>query len=108
MSNSLDPSWGGRVMGVSISYLWYLSEKGLLNRNSRVLDIGTSYLYNLTVDDVTKFSDRYGSPMSPQNARELAELSIPRPGQQMLFLSDLLDLTDIAYVSYDVCPGKSH
>ncbi|MGC2774950.1 MAG: methyltransferase domain-containing protein [Bradyrhizobium sp.] len=92
-------------MGISISYLWYLAEKDLLPRGGRILDVGTSYLYNLTETDAVQFCRHYGVEIERNKARELAELSKPRPGRQMLFLSQLLDVAGFEYLSYDVCPG---
>jgi len=93
-------------MGMSLSYLWYLSEKGLLPPKARLLDIGASYLYNVTAADVARFAAKHGGRAVEQSfADDIAERSILKPGRQMLFLSELLDHTDIDYVSYDVCPG---
>ena len=93
-------------MGISMSYLWYLSAKGHLPPNARLLDIGSSYLYDVTTDDVVKFAAKHGGrDVAPAVAANIAERSILTPGRQMLFLSELLDTTDIDYVSYDVCPG---
>jgi len=93
-------------MGMSLSYLWYLSEKGHLPPKARLLDIGASYLYNVTPADVVRFAQKHGSRSVPQStAEDIAERSNLIPGRQMLFLSELLDHTDIDYVSYDVCPG---
>jgi hypothetical protein len=38
-------------------------------------------------------------------ANDLAIKSKLRPGKEMLYLSELIDLTDISYTSYDVCRG---
>jgi hypothetical protein len=93
-------------VGMSISYLWYLSKKGLLKPNSRILDIGTSYLHNLTPDDASAFARLYGgAEISAEVAEDLARRSRPMVGKQMLYVSELLEHTSIQYVSYDVCPG---
>ena len=93
-------------MGISINYLWYLSDNRLLRPKTRLLDIGSSYLYNVRPNDVLKFAACHGGrPVSDAVANDIANRSAPKAGRQMLFLSELLDHTDIDYVSYDVCPG---
>jgi len=93
-------------MGISISHIWYLVEKGLIERNSRVLDIGASYLHNLKKTDVFRFVEKFGVvEISERAAADLCARSVQQAGKQMLFLSELLALTSIDYVSYDVCPG---
>ncbi|MET4529139.1 methyltransferase domain-containing protein [Bradyrhizobium sp. JR18.2] len=93
-------------MGISISYLWYLSKQGMIAPRVRLLDIGSSYLYNLTAKDVLAFTVAHGSqPVSEKIAFDLAQRSGHVAGKDMLYLSELLEHTDIEYVSYDVCPG---
>jgi SAM-dependent methyltransferase len=92
-------------MGISMAYLKYLSAKGYLNRNTKLLDIGTSNLYNVTNSDVIAFTSTYGRAVPEAQANDLAIKSRLRPGKEMLYLSELIDLTDISYTSYDVCRG---
>lgn len=93
-------------MGISTAYLWYMAEHGLLKPGAKVLDIGSSYLYNLSSKDVTVFCARFERNVSSRVADDLAERSTKRSGRQMLFLSELMLLAGFNYESYDVCPGE--
>jgi hypothetical protein len=93
-------------MGISVTYLWYMAERGLLKPGDRVLDIGASYLYDLTAEDVVRFCRRFGQDAASDVADDLAERSRVRPGRQKLFLSELMRVAGFDYTSYDVCPGE--
>jgi len=70
------------------------------------LDIGTSYLHNVVADDVIRFAAKHGGhTVWPSVASGIAERSKKNPGTRILFVSELLDLVDIDYVSFDVCSG---
>ncbi|CCD92594.1 hypothetical protein BRAO375_2100020 [Bradyrhizobium sp. ORS 375] len=93
-------------MGILTSYLWYLQRRGLLKPGDAVLDIGSSFLHDLTVEDAQLLVAAFGgSPISDDVAEDLAERSLLKPGREMLYLSELLEHTAIDYVSFDVCPG---
>lgn len=94
---------------IGFPYLTYLAERGHLKRASRVLDVGAQNLLNCTLDDLMQFVSRFRSaPMTAEveeKVRRLHYFSEPRSGEQTLFASELLDLTDISYTAIDVCPA---
>ncbi|MGJ4950627.1 hypothetical protein [Bradyrhizobium sp. HKCCYLS20291] len=93
-------------MGIQSEYLWYLQRKGILKPGYRLLDIGSSFLHELTVEDARQLVIAFGGQDLQQGvAEDLSERSYLRPGRDMLYLSELLGHTTIDYVSYDVCPG---
>jgi len=93
-------------MGISTAYLWYLHKRGILKPGHRLLDIGSSFLHDLTVDQALDLVIAFGGGDLPQHvAEDLAERSHLKPGRDMLYLSELLDHTSVQYLSYDVCPG---
>lgn len=96
-------------MGIGMAYLEYLSDRGHLKRTSRILDIGSQNLYNVTVESFLAFTQKYGSSSGDaaltEAAKAVAYFSTPRPGERTTYLSELLDHTDIFYTSYDVCPA---
>jgi hypothetical protein len=96
-------------MGMGFANLEYLVEKRLIGRKSRILDIGSQNLYNVTPERIVSFVRQFGRPLDDKALKEASErlsyFSTPRPGETTTFLADLLDLTDITYLGYDVCPS---
>lgn len=93
-------------------YLEYLSEKGhLKDGRVKILDIGAQNLMNCTVEKLTEFVIKYrDEPLSLDDQEEIKRLnyfSTPRPGERTLFLSELLDMTNIGYHAIDVCPAPA-
>jgi hypothetical protein len=80
-------------MGISMAYLKYLSAKGYLNRNTKLLDIGTSNLYNVTNSDVIAFTSTYGRAVPEAQANDLAIKSrlCPRKGDALPVGTDRSD-----------------
>lgn len=97
-------------MGIGLADMDYLSQRGHLARpGALILDIGSQNLYNATPGGIRDFVLRHGriadAAAFEREAQRLAYFSTPRPGERTSYLSELLDLTDIAYTSYDVCPA---
>lgn len=96
-------------MGMGMVYFEYLSERGHLAKNSRILDIGSQNLYNATLENIRSFVEKYGAiddeDAFQEAATKIAYHSTPRTGERTSYISELLDLTEIFYTSYDVCPG---
>ena len=97
-------------MGFGMAYATYLSNKGYLNKPGlAVLDIGSQCLLAATQEAINEFLKKHAHPQDPQKlaaeAERIAYFSTPRPGERTAYLSELLDLTDIRYTSYDVCPA---
>jgi hypothetical protein len=96
-------------MGMGMALFEYLSERGHLSKNSRILDIGSQNLYNATPENIRAFVEKYGTISDEtgfkESAEKIAYFSTPRVGERTSYISELLDLTDIFYTSYDVCPA---
>lgn len=97
-------------MGIGIGDIEYLSAHGHLDgEDVSVLDVGTQNLYNATPERVRALVERHGGVRDAAGfeaeAARLSYFSTPRPGERTTYLSELLDLTAMAYASFDVCPG---
>lgn len=97
-------------MGFGIAYLGYLSNKGYLNKpETRVLDIGSQCLLSAKPEDIREFLAKHGRKMDSallsKEIERLSYFSYPRPGERTTYLSELFDLTEFEYTSYDVCPA---
>src|SRR4051794_22647043 len=96
-------------MGIGIANLEYLSEKGLIGRGSRILDIGSQNLYNATPERIASFVRKFSRSIDDKALKEksdrLSYFSTPRPGERTTFLADMIELTDLGYLGYDVCPS---
>jgi len=96
-------------MGLGLAYLDYLVDRQLLGPNAYILDIGSQNLYNASPDAIVALVDRLGARRSVRDTREAADrlsyFSTPRPGERTAFVSELLDLTTVSYLGYDVCPS---
>lgn len=74
---------------------------------NRILDIGTQNMLRGTEKQFEEFLDKYGKDKDHHAAVvDLAHRSITRPGEETLYLSEVLDETSIGYVSFDICPGR--
>ena len=88
----------------------YLSAKHYLAKPApRLLDIGSQCLYHVVPATVRRFMRKHGGvAFTPQVASEVERISYhstPRPDERTTYLSELLDLTSIEYISFDVCPA---
>jgi hypothetical protein len=96
-------------MGMGMALFDYLAEKRLIKRGSRILDIGSQNLYNATPETVRSFVKQFGriddEAKFAKEAKRIAYFSTPRPGERTAFIAELLDLVDIEYLGYDVCPS---
>ncbi|BDA83951.1 hypothetical protein Sa4125_14930 [Aureimonas sp. SA4125] len=90
---------------IGFGHVRYLSERGYLGPHSRLLDIGSQNLLNLSREDVQWFVYKHGGAIMPEAAEQLASAASIQPGKATLYLSELMVHTDITYGSYDVCPG---
>src|SRR5262245_41335888 len=96
-------------MGMGMPYLEYLSERGHISRGSRLLDIGSQNLYLASVEAIRAFVEKHGTIYDQEAFLEAAGrvsyFSTSRPGERTSYVSELLDLTEIDYTSFDVCPA---
>jgi SAM-dependent methyltransferase len=96
-------------VGMGLAFLEYMVEKQLLCPGSRVLDIGSQNLYNATPAGILRLIDRLGPKGGTsdltQAAEKLSYFSTPRPGERTAFVAELLSLTSVSYLGYDVCPA---
>lgn len=95
-------------MGMGLAEIIYLSEKGHIPQGGRILDIGSQNLYNAAPDAIERFVAKHGGIINADlraEAERLHYYSTPRPGERTAYISELFDLTNIFYTSYDVCPA---
>jgi len=95
-------------MGCGIEFLKWLSETDRIPRRGRLLDIGESCLLAATPAELEFVLRRHGCELDDEHLRPLAEELAFRsniygaPCIQTLFLGDVLRLTQVEYVSFDV------
>jgi len=97
-------------MGMSLDRMLYLQAKGHLSRSkNKLLDIGPQNVYHITDDQISRFLENQNGVIPGQQLeaeiKRVIYFSTPRPGERTTLLSELTDLTDIEYNSFDVCPG---
>jgi hypothetical protein len=97
-------------MGMGIAYLEYLSEKGHFAKpGCRILDVGAQNLYNATIESIRSLVQKHGRITDDAEfciaAHNLSYYSTPRPNERTAYISELLDLTDLQYMAYDICPA---
>jgi hypothetical protein len=96
-------------MGMWMATLDYLTERRLIQRGFRILDIGSQNLYNATPETIRGFVEQLGHIENEaqfiKEAERISYFSAPRPGERTAFIAELLDLVDIEYLGYDVCPS---
>jgi hypothetical protein len=94
---------------MGLAFLEYLVEKRLLLPDSHLLDIGPQNLYNATPSALIRLARQLGSKHGDAALAEAAErityFSTPRPNEQTAFVADLLALTTVTYLGYDVVPS---
>jgi SAM-dependent methyltransferase len=94
-------------MGMNLDAVIYLQRKGFLSSaKNRVLDIGPQTIYFAKAEQVTEIVANQGAPAAEAaEVERIVYFSTPRPGERTTMLSEITDLTNIEYVSIDVCPG---
>lgn len=95
-------------MGCGMDFLGWLDRRGCIPAGARVLDIGESCLLGATPGQIETFLERHGCTLSaserPATVETFAHRSnlMGHPTIPTLFLNELLDVTDLSYVSFDV------
>lgn len=99
-------------MGCGIEFLKWLSDTERLPLRGRVLDVGESCLLAATAADIRTVLTRHGCRLTgaelDRTAEEFAHRSnlYGHPTIPTLFLGDVLKLTDVEYVSFDVVSAR--
>ncbi len=98
------------LMAISLENIIYLQEKGFLNKQKhRLLDIGPQNVYHATDEQIRRFLALQGSKQSIESLEDeikrLVYFSTPRPEERTTLLSEVTDLSEIEYNSFDVCPA---
>jgi hypothetical protein len=99
-----------RCMGMNLGGMIYLQKLGLLTRDKNVfMDIGPQTVYFTTDPQIREFVANQGQAVSNEvlesEIKRLVYFSTPRPEERTTFFSEISDLTNIDYHSFDVCPG---
>lgn len=97
-------------MGMNLDGMIYLQKNGLLTGlKNRFLDIGPQNVYFITKSKISEFVANQGQTVSDdvleKEIERLVYFSTPRPEERTTFFSEICDLTNIDYHSFDVCPG---
>jgi hypothetical protein len=97
-------------MGMNLGLMIFLQNRGYLSSaKNRILDIGPQNVYNTTNAQIEAFVRAQGLKVGPEKFKtemeRLVHFSTPRPGERTTFFSEISDLTNIEYNSFDVCPG---
>jgi SAM-dependent methyltransferase len=88
----------------------FLQRRGLLSSSrNRILDIGPQTIYHVREHQIREFVTNQGASAElaglQQEIERLVYFSTPRPRERTTMFSEITDLTDIEYMSIDVCPG---
>lgn len=95
-------------MGCGMDFLGWLDRRGCIPAGARVLDIGESCLLGATREQIVDFLERHACTLAPKEREATIETFAHRsnlmghPTIPTLFLNELLDITDLTYVSFDV------
>ncbi len=95
-------------MGCGAEFLSWLSATGKLPRRGRMLDIGESCLQNGEADQFKEVVRRHGCKTHDANLDPILKVYSWRsklrshPSIQTLFLAEVVELTEVEYVSFDV------
>jgi hypothetical protein len=97
-------------MGLNLESLLYLQRRGHLTpKRNRVLDIGPQNVYSATKNQLHQFVAAQGQIVQDdvltREIERLVYFSTPRPDERTTLLSEITDLTNIEYNSFDVCPA---
>lgn len=95
---------------MNLGLMIFLQNQGYLtNARNRILDIGPQNVYHTTNAQIEEFVRAQGIEVGPDRFKaemeRLVHFSSPRPGERTTFFSEICDLTNIEYNSFDVCPG---
>ncbi|HJZ54948.1 MAG TPA: methyltransferase domain-containing protein [Gemmataceae bacterium] len=99
-------------MACGMKYLGWLSETGRLPPRGRLLDIGESCLLGATAEELETLARRHGCSLPDEQLKPLLDVfatrsnTIGNPELPTLFLSELLELTEIEYVAFDVVAAR--
>jgi hypothetical protein len=90
--------------------LIYIQKLGLLNsKKNRLLDIGPQNVYNCKKEQILQFISGHGgiskNKIDSAEIDRLVYFSTPRKDERTTLLSEITDLTNIEYNSFDVCPA---
>lgn len=93
-----------------LEWMLYLQNHGYLtNKKNKLLDIGSQNIYFATNEQVKKFLINQGESNCEEKFKDKIDkiiyFSTPREGERTTYLSELTDLTNIEYNSFDVCPA---
>lgn len=94
-------------MGITLSHLESLQQKGLLPPGARVLDIGSSNLYSADEAGLKKFLAYYGKTAPSDLVQRLAAGSAYGHGgvANESFVGELLEAAGITYLAFDIADG---
>ena len=99
-------------MGIALAILEELRSRGLLNKGARVLDIGSSNLYQATPDALQSFIAHYSPEHTAAESAALIEnlaagsvYDAATGGANKSFAGELLEHCGINYLSFDIADG---
>jgi SAM-dependent methyltransferase len=95
-------------MGIAFASIEYLSERGYLpTRRSRLLDLGTQNLYHLSLESAQAFARKHGGISDEAAFAKAVEPAVlkSQAAPSSGWLSEIIDLTNVEYTSFDVCAG---
>ncbi len=99
-------------MGISFALLEQLREKGMLEKGWKVLDIGSSNLYNAPPNQISRFISHYTVDASQADTQAFAErlakgssYDAVTGGANNSFAGELLDYCGVKYLSFDIADG---
>jgi O-methyltransferase len=100
------------MMGISFGLLERLRSDGLFRKGCRILDIGSSNLYNASVAPMQAFLAEFNPGLPPAKARALVERlakgSAYDPqtgGTNKAFAGELLEACGFSYLAFDIADG---
>jgi hypothetical protein len=97
-------------MGMNLGGMIFLQKKGFLSPSkNRLLDIGPQNVYFATGAQIDAFVNAQGMTVKREHfeleRQRLEYFSTPRPEERTTLFSEICDLTNIEYNSFDVCPA---
>jgi hypothetical protein len=98
-------------MGCGMQFIKWLDERGAFPKGARILDIGESNLLAATADEIRDFVVQYTDEVPPHLDKVATELAyrsnlFGHAVIQTLFLSELIELTNMHYVAFDVVNAR--
>jgi hypothetical protein len=99
-------------MGCNIEMVNWLDEQGAFPRAARILDIGEACLLHATPDDIVSFVVKHTQAFDQLTLHKAAVDYAYRSSLfghhsiRTLFLSELIELTDLQYVAFDVVSAR--